>query len=52
MNGVGIANILEKKYYTINGEQKVYYEMIDCAYGFICDLKNDNRYFICLSGDW
>lgn len=35
MDYVGIANILEKKEFIIDGQKQIYYKKIDAAYGFI-----------------
>ncbi len=49
MSEVGIAYILEKKECTIDGSQRAYYEIVDCACGFKFSFRNTGYKFICLS---
>lgn len=46
---IGLANIYEKKEYTIEGKKKIYYEKIDFAFGFECTFNNSLN-FVVLTG--
>lgn len=50
MYDAGIALIMERKYYTIDGVKNVYYECVDAAYGCVYDFNNSGKNFCCLSG--
>ena len=46
----GIATIMERKYYILDGIKKVYYKNIDAAYGCVYKFSNSGIQFLCLSG--
>lgn len=50
MDYVGLANIYEKKECIIDGEKQIYYEKIDCAYGFWYTFNNSEKEFVVLTG--
>lgn len=50
MDYVGLANIYEKKECIIDGKKQIYYEKIDCAYGFWYTFNNSGENFVVLTG--
>lgn len=50
MDYVGLANIYEKKECIIDGKKQIYYEKIDCAYGFFYTFSNSGKGFAVLTG--
>jgi len=52
MKYVGIANIIEKRNYGIDGVEKTCYEVVDAAYGFLHEFSDIGKKFICLSGKY
>ena len=50
MDYVGLANIYKKKECTIDGKKQIYYEKIDCAYGFWYNFNNTGKNFVVLTG--
>lgn len=50
MSYVGLANIYEKKECIVDGKKQIYYEKIDCAYGFWYIFNNIGKSFIVLTG--
>lgn len=52
---VGIANIIEKRNYVIDGVEKTCYEFVDAAYGFMHEfsyISDIGKKFVCLSGKY
>lgn len=49
---VGIANIMGKRNYVIDGVEKTCFEFVDAAYGFTHEFKNTGKKFVCLSGKY
>ena len=50
MDYIGLANIFEKKECIIDGKKQIYYEKIDCAYGFWYNFNNSGKNFVVLTG--
>lgn len=50
MDYIGLANIYEKKECIIDGKKQIYYEKIDCAYGFWYNFNNIGKSFVVLTG--
>lgn len=50
MDYVGLANIYEKKECIIDEKKQIYYEKIDCAYGFLYTFNDSGENFVVLTG--
>lgn len=50
MKCVGLATIVEKKEYIVDGKKQTYYERLEPCVGFYYDFGNSGRNFIVLTG--